>query len=190
MAEAVRLLGVKETLYELKRVQPEVYAELVNDIKSIVQPAITAIDRVIPRFAPLSGMEHSGRSSYGPVKITPRVTPSGTSFMMGQTAKLVQIEVMSTGNRYGLELVDMAGRGSGRGRRPKTRTRPYAYKNGVRQHNLNGQGQRMIENLPGGGKGSRYVYPAVEDVFPAVQAGVLRSLDSAASKINRKLDRI
>ena len=48
----------------------------------------------------------------------------------------------------------------------------------------------MIENLPGGGKGSRYVYPAVEDVFPAVQAGVLRSLDVAASKINRKLDRI
>jgi hypothetical protein len=189
MAEAVRLLGVKETLYELKRVQPQVYAELVDDIKSIVQPAITAIDRAIPRFAPLSGMEHSGRSAYGPVKITPRVTPSGTSFMMGQTAKLVQIEVMSTGNRFGLELVDMAGRGTGRGRRPKNRTKPYTYKNGVRQHNLNGQGQRMIEHLPGG-KGSRYVYPAVEDVFPAVQAGVLRSLDSAASKINRKLDRI
>jgi len=189
MAEAVRLLGVKETLYELKRVQPEVYAELVNDIKGIVQPAITAIDRAIPRFAPLSGMEHSGRSAYGPVKITPRVTPSATSFMMGQTAKLVQIEVMSTGNRFGLELVDMAGRGTGRGRRPKNRTRPYAYKNGVRQHDLNGQGQRMIENL-GGGKGSRYVYPAVEDVFPSIQAGVLRSLDNAASKINRKLDRI
>jgi hypothetical protein len=189
MAEAVRLLGVKETLYELKRAQPQVYEQLVDDIKSIVQPAITSIDRAIPRFAPLSGMEHSGRSAYGPVKITPRVTPSGTSFMMGQTAKLVQIEVMSTGNRFGLELVDMAGRGTGKGRRPKNITRPYAYKNGVRQHKLNGQGQRMIENLDGG-KGSRYVYPAVEDVFPAIQAGVLRSLDTAASKINRKLDRI
>jgi hypothetical protein len=190
MAEAVRLLGVKETLYELKTVEPEIYAQLVDDIKSIVQPAILAIDRAIPRFAPLSGMEHSGRSSYGPVKITPRVTPSATSYRMGQTAKLVQIEVMSTGKRFGLEMVDMAGRGSGRGRRPKPVTRPYEYKNGIRQHKLNGQGRAMIANLPGGGTGSRYVYPAVEAVFPVVQLGVLRSLDVAASKINRKLDRI
>jgi len=190
MAEAVRLLGVKETLYELKTVEPQLYAELVDDIKSIIQPAITAIDRVVPRFAPLSGMEHSGRSAYGPIKITPRVTPSGRSYMMGQTAKLVQIEVMSTGRRFGLELVDMAGRGTGRGRRPKSRTNPYPYKGGTRSHDLNGQGRGMINNLPGGGKGSRYVYPAVEAVFPLVQAGVLRSLDAAAAKINRKLDRI
>jgi hypothetical protein len=189
MAEAVRLLGVKETLYELKTVEPQLYAELVDDIKSIIQPAITAIDRVVPRFAPLSGMEHSGRSAYGPIKITPRVTPSGRSYMMGQTAKLVQIEVMSTGKRFGLELVDMAGRGTGRGRRPKSRTNPYPYKGGSRSHDLNGQGRGMINNLPGG-KGSRYVYPAVEAVFPLVQAGVLRSLDAAAAKINRKLDRI
>jgi hypothetical protein len=48
----------------------------------------------------------------------------------------------------------------------------------------------MIRKLDTKGKASRYTYPAAEASFLKVQAQVLRTVDVAVSKINRKLGRI
>jgi hypothetical protein len=44
----------------------------------------------------------------------------------------------------------------------------------------------MIRNL--GSTPSRYVYPSVEQQLPQIQADVFKSLEIAASVINRKLN--
>lgn len=196
MSQSVQLIGVKETLRQLQAVQPEVYKQMVADVKVIMQPAISAIEARVPKVSPLysvrrgkNGMEHNGRSAYAPVKVTPRVTPSGTT-SIGTEAKFVQIEIMSIGKFYGFELIDMAGRGTGRGRRPKNITREYEWKNKTRKHILNGQGEAMIRKLNTvSSKPSRYAYPAVQDSFPRVQAQILRTIDTATGTINRKLER-
>jgi len=198
LGNSVELFGIKETLDQLRAVRPEAFKAMVDDIKQITSPAVTAIESAIPKIAPLSGrmrngktgggMTHSGRSAWGVPQVKTKVTPAARAYF-GTEAKLVQIQTTTSGKAYGIELADMAGRGSGRGRSPKSETRVYAYKGTTRKHRLNGQGQAMIRALPGS-KGSRFIYPAVEDKFPQMQAQVLKSLEKAAAKINRKLDRI
>lgn len=187
MVDSVQLVGVKETLAELKRVQPEVYKQLVKDIKRIAQPAVTRISNAIPSVAPLSGMNHNGKSAWSDVKVDVRVTPSSRAGMGGTEARLVQIETKSTGDHYGVEMADMAGRGSGTGRRPSNLSKPFERNGKTIRYTKNGQGQAMIRNLRG--SASRYVYPSVELVTPQIQSEVLQSLDKAALSINRKLDR-
>ena len=188
MVDSVQLYGVKETLNELKRVQPEVYKQLVRDIKQIVSGAVTKVRSEIPAVAPLSGMNHNGISAYAAVKVTTRVTPGGRAGLGSTEARLVQIEAKSVGKNYGFEMADMAGRGSGSGRRASNMTRPYTRNGKSVSYPKNGQGQRMINQL--GKKASRYVYGPVESDLPAIQMEVLKSLDVAASLINRKLDRL
>lgn len=180
MAESVTLVGVKETLAVLRNVEPDAYKQLNKDIESILAPAKSTIKRAIPSVAPLSGMMGNGRTSWSQVKVK-----TAKSLTAKSGSKLVQIVAKST-DGVGFEIADMAGRGSGRGRNPKTITREYGYKGGTRRHRLNGQGQAMIRNLSA--EPSRYVYPSVEHMLPQIQADVFKSLEIAAAVINRKLD--
>lgn len=188
MVESVQLVGVKDTLAELKRVQPAVYKQLVKDIRRIAQPAVTRISNAIPAVAPLSGMNHNGKSAWSDVKVGVRVTPGSRAAVGGTEARLVQIETKSTGDKYGVEMIDMAGRGSGTGRRPSNLSKSFERNGQTIRYRKNGQGQAMIRNLRG--SASRYVYPSVELVTPQITAEVLQSLDVAAASINRKLDRL
>lgn len=194
MAESVTLVGVKETLAVLRTVEPDVYKQLNKDIETILKPAKQNIKRAIPSVTPLSGMMGNGRTSWSQVSVK-----TSKSLIAKSGSKLVQIVAKST-NGAGFEIADIAGRGSGRGRNPKSVTREYAYKGGTRRHHIDGQGkknpnriyrygtqgQALIANLSG--KPSRYVYPSVEQQLPQIQADVFKSLEIAAAVINRKLD--
>lgn len=182
----VQFIGAKEALTTLKQVQPDVYKQLVKDIKSIVSDAVSEIKKVVPTVSPLTHANHSGRTSYQPVKVTPRVTPSARA-SFGNKARLVQIETKSVGKYIGFELIDMAGRGGWLQRQSKTRT--YAYKGTTRSHKINGQQAGMKKKL-GSGKGSRFVYPAAEAMIPAMSVEVAQAIDTATAKINRKLNRL
>jgi hypothetical protein len=130
-------------------------------------------------------MMGNGRTAWTGVRVNTVKDFRATS--RGSSARLVQLKAEGFPGA-GFEIADMAGRGTGRGRRPKSETRVYPYKGGSRSHKLNGQGQKMIENL--GGKASRYVFPAVESMMPEIEVKVLKSIEVAAAEINRKLDRI
>lgn len=180
MAESVTLVGIKETLAILKNVEPEAYKQLNKDIERIVQPAKSQIVKTTPFLAPLSGMMGNGRTAYTGVRVK-----TSKSLTARSGSRLIQLRAEGFPGA-GFEIADMAGRGSGRGRRPKSVTRAYPYKGGTRTHRLNGQGQAMIRNLPS--KASRFTYPAVEKMMPQIQADVFKSLEVAAAVINRKLN--
>jgi hypothetical protein len=179
MADAIVIKGAKEALTILRNTEPLIYKQLNKDIERIVKPAKTQIVSTTPFLAPLSGMMGSGRTSWTGVRVK-----TVKSFTAKSNSKLVQLRVEGFPGA-GFEIADMAGRGSGRGRRPKDRTRVYPYKGGSRSHRLNGQGQAMIQNLSG--RASRYTYPAVERMLPNIQTQVLQSIEVAAAEVNRKL---
>jgi hypothetical protein len=186
ISNEVQLVGAKEALTALRDVEPETYKQMVTDIKFIVEPAVSAIERTVPKVSPLTHANHNGRSAFKEVKVTTRVTPSARA-SFGTKARLVQIETHSVGKFFGFEMMDMAGRGGWKQR--KLKTRPYEYKGGTRTHKINGQQTGMKKKL-GSGQGSRYVYPEVETMIPVMSLKVKSVIEKAAAKINRKLGSI
>jgi hypothetical protein len=199
----VRITGVKETLRLLDAVQPGSIKELRKDVRRIAAPAVTAIRSNLPATAPLSGMNHYGRTRYAGAKVKSELITWDKKTT--NTSALVRISVQSPGLATGLEIVDMAGRrtmkqgpqlpyeykGRGRiggsGRQNPTRSRPVVRRgNSVPfSYRINGQGKAMIQNL--GGIPSRYVYPPLTVTILGVRDEMVKILDSYVGRINQKL---
>lgn len=199
--QPIKFLGVRETLKVLQEFEPTIYKQLRKDIRRHTAPAISAIKSQVPSVAPLSGMNGNGRTAWSGATATTSITPMQRSRALGSTtANLVAIIGTGANGQYGFNIVDMAGRGTGRGRRPRSITKPYPYKGGSRAHHIDGQGvkapnrnykystqgQALISNLPK--KPSRYFYPAIESQLPSIISSVAQSLEDAAKQINKKLE--
>jgi hypothetical protein len=199
----IRIEGVKETLQLLDAVQPGSIRELRKDIKRIAEPAVTAIRANLPKTAPLSGMNHYGRTRFAGALV--KANLDLRAHRLSNSHSLVRIEVISPGDAVGLEIADMAGRrtmmhgprlpyeykGIGRrggsGRQSPTKSRAVVRRGNSRQfqYRINGQGKGMTDNL--GGVPSRYIYPALAGKVDGIAADMLRTLDAYAAKINQKL---
>ena len=184
----VTLVGVPEVIRQLEFLIPGAVTAMKKELRKIALPAISSINSSIPAIAPLSGMRHSGRTQYGGAKAGFKV-PVTKIIKDADTHPLVQISVRSPTGSAGFAIADMAGRGTGKGRRATTlsaevkrgNAAPYRYKK-------NGQGQAMIRAL--GKQASRYVYPQVERSLPSMEMASLAVLDKYAAQVNRKIDRI
>jgi hypothetical protein len=203
VATTIRIEGVKETLQLLDAVQPGSIRELRKDIKRIAEPAVTAIRANLPKTAPLSGMNHYGRTRFAGALV--KANLDLRAHRLSNTHSLVRIEVISPGDAVGLEIADMAGRktmmhgprvpyeykGRGRiggsGRQSPTKSRPVVRRGNSRQfqYRINGQGKGMTDNL--GGVPSRYIYPALAGKVDGIAADMLKTLDAYAARINQKL---
>ena len=193
--EIVKFYGVREMIGYLQNFEPAVYAQLRKDFRRIASPAVSAINSTVPPVSPFAGRRkdgfsnHSGRTAYSGATGSLNITPFQRSRGPGSTtANLVAISATGKNGQFGFNIVDMAGRGTGRGRRPKTRTKPYDYKGGTRTHALNGQGRAMIDAL--GGRPSRYFYPAIESKLPEIRREVAVAVEKVAAEYNRKIGRM
>lgn len=166
---AVEYKGLDETLRLLKDTEPEIYKQLIQDIRQAVEPGAKRIEERTPKVSPFAGrrkdgMTHGGRTGWSPVVALVQVTPFGYK---GSGGSRRVVSILATGSQgVGFDIVDMAGKKGG-----KTPS-----------------GRAMIRNLPG--KPSRYAYPAVEAEMPQITENITNIIDVAAQKINRKLDRI
>ena len=202
MANQIRIEGVKETLQLLDAVQPGSIRALRKDIKRIAEPAVSAIKANLPRTAPLSGMNHYGRTRFAGAQVNAQLDLRQRE---SNTHSLVRIQVISPGDAVGLEIADMAGRrtmahgprlpyeykGRGRiggsGRQNPTRSRPVVRRGNSRafQYRINGQGKGMTDNL--GRVPSRYIYPALAGKVDGIADDMLNTLETYANKINQTL---
>ena len=203
MIDPIKVQGVRETLQLLDAVQPGSLTALRKDIVRLTEPAVSAIRSRIPATAPLSGMNHYGRTRYAGAKVKAKLDLRNSIY--GNNISLVKIEVASPGLAVGLEIADMAGRkqmqhgprlpyeykGRGRiggsGRQNPTRSRsvvrrgnsaPFSYR-------ITGQGKGMMDNL--GGVPSRYVYPALAGKVEGLASAMLKTVESYTAKINQKI---
>lgn len=202
--QTIRVEGVRETLQLLDAVQPGAIKELRKDIKTIITPSLTAIKSRVPSTAPLSGMNHYGRTRYAGPKVTSKLLLGASRYK--DTTPLIRIEVEADKDSAGFEIADMAGRRtmaqgpqleysySGRGRRGgsgrqlPTKSRPVVRRGNTREfsYTINRSPKRtFMQSL--GGTPSRYVYPPVENNLPAIAAAMLKTLEGYAARINQKL---
>jgi hypothetical protein len=201
--DTIKVQGVRETLQLLDAVQPGSITALRKDIRKIAEPAVSAIKSNLPKTAPLSGMNHYGRTRFAGAKVVANLNLK--RYITSNTYSLVRIEVISPGDAVGLEIADMAGRKTmmngpaikyeykGRGRIGGSgRQRPTSSKPVVRRGNsksfsyrITGQGKGMTDNL--GGIPSRYIYPALAGKVTGIADDMLKTLDAYAAKINQKL---
>jgi hypothetical protein len=203
VADQIRIEGVKETLQLLDAVQPGSIRELRKDIRRIAEPAVTAIKSNLPKTAPLSGMNHYGRTRFAGAQV--KANLDLRQHRLSNSHSLVRLEVISPGDAVGLEIADMAGRrtmqhgpalpyqykGVGRiggsGRQKPTKSRPVVRRGNTRtfQYRITGQGKGMTDNL--GRVPSRYIYPALAGKVQGIADDMLKTLETYANKINQQL---
>lgn len=187
--DVVKFYGIKETLNVMKTIEPEIYKQLRKDIRGIVAPAVSNIKSQAPSVAPLTGMNHNGRTAWTKPKVTVNITPAQRSRALGSTtSNLVAITATGEGRKVGFDIADMAGRANNPGKYSKTRRFTDPYTGQTVQRKVNGQGVGMIDNLAG--RASRYVYPAIEKQLPFIRSQVAVTIEKAADSINRKLMRL
>jgi hypothetical protein len=201
--QSIRIQGVKETLELLDAVQPGSITALRKDIRRIAQPVVTAIKSNLPKTAPLSGMNHYGRTRFAGAKVSAQLLLRG--WASRDTIPLARLAVVSPGDAAGLEIADMAGRKSmmngprltyeykgrgrvgGSGRQKPTKSRAVVRRGNTAtfQYRITGQGKGMTDNL--GGIPSRYVYPALADREETLALDMLKTIESYTDRINQKL---
>jgi hypothetical protein len=201
--DPIRVTGVRETLQLLDAVQPGSIKELRKDVRRIAEPAVTAIRSNLPATAPLSGMNHYGRTRYAGAKVKAELQLRDNK--MSNTSSLIRLSVESPKDAAGLEIADMAGRrtmkqgpklpyeykglgrigGSGRQNPSRSRSVTRRGNSAPFSYRINGQGKAMIRNLSR--MPSRYVYPPLTIAILGVREQMIKTLDQYVGRINQKL---
>lgn len=188
--EIVKFYGVKETIREMRKVEPEMLKDMRKSIRQITKPGVSAIKSNSPKVAPLSGMANNGRSGYTTPKVTVQITPSARSGFGKTTANLVAITATGSGKQYGFDIADMAGRAGNAGKYPMTRRFVDPRTGEIVRRRVNGQGANIIRVLNSRyGPASRFVYKNLEDKLPAIRREVANIIDRTMMDFTRRLNK-
>ena len=207
MAETYRadiiVSDLKRLIRRLNEIEPELAKSMRREWKEIVEPARGNLSAKIKsngipmrgfrkRLSPVSKTwNNRGQSSR--VFVQMRAGNRVVGQMRNQTVMRLVIRNAAT------VIADMAGR-TGASRTPKgTKTDWYVYpsatsftenqKPGFRRHTVTTQGDQMLQNLGGWGRGgaSRVAYPAVEKTLPDVRDKLLTNINEYVALTNREL---
>jgi hypothetical protein len=164
MVAKIDVEGVQDTIKILRQFEPELYKQLIKDIKNEpgMNAALSGIRSRVPSVSPLR-MNHNGRTSYKVPKVSTSVTPSRRLDIANERS-IVTIQTVSPKNGVGFEIIDMVGRGRNAGSR---------------------KAQGMRKKL--GGAPSRYVWKGFEERREGVTRAVISILDKYSETINIKL---
>jgi hypothetical protein len=165
MQSSIKISGLKETIRELKKLDPELLKQMRRDIKKEpgIVNAMSAIKSAAPSVAPLSGMMHNGRTGYGKPRVSTSFRP-GVRLDRAKQRSIVTINTVSPKNAIGFQIIDLVGKGS-RGNSPKA--------------------QGMKSKLRG--QPSRYVWNSVEGKQPAMAQAVLNIIMDYSKRANVRL---
>lgn len=121
-----QVVGLKETLRDLNKLDKELSKEIRKDIRQTVQPLADAINNSIPGGAPLSGMAHNGRTGWNQrKKVVVKLDTRKPRRYVDRPGRLVTNVVRVTTKDAPTAIVDMAGRAGGsQSRAPQARRRP------------------------------------------------------------------
>lgn len=218
---AMKLTDYKGLVKDLNTIDPTLVKGMKAEFKTIAKPVADEIKSSIAKVnksGPLGprknprlggsrpGFDNSGRLAWGRKAKLNGARPFPADSTLTQIAPrykrrnaqyraIARVRTRSAGTG----LADMAGR-SGRYVNSKARTRPYEinlFGKGIvtRTHRINGQGERLIDNLNSGASGklkssaSRYIWPAAEKATPKFQAEAKKVLEKNYDIINRRLAR-
>ena len=205
VSHTIKVQGVREMIQLLDAVQPDSVKELKKEFRQIALPVVAAIKSNIPSTAPLSGMNHYGRTRYAGANVKTELALGNSIRSQARPLATIVVESPVKSGAFGLEIADMAGRKSmmngpaltydykgvgrvgGSGRQKPTKSRKVVRRGQTAEfsYRITGQGKGMTDNL--GGIPSRYVYPALAGKEDQLVADMQRTLDKYSQKINYKL---
>jgi len=121
-----QVVGLKETLRDLNKLDKELSKEIRKDIRAVVQPLADAINAEVPGGAPLSGMDHNGRTGWNNrKKVAVKLDTRKPRKYIDRPGRTVTNVVRVTTKDAPTAIVDMAGRAGGQASRaPQARRRP------------------------------------------------------------------
>lgn len=121
-----QVVGLKETLRDLNKLDKELSKEIRKDIRKVVQPLADAITASVPAGAPLSGMAHSGRTGWqNRKKVAVKLDTRKPRRYVDRPGRTVTNVVRVTTKDAPTAITDMAGKaGGGASRAPQSRRRP------------------------------------------------------------------
>jgi len=165
MQSSVKISGLKETIAELKKLDPELLKQMRRDIKNEpgIVNAMSAIKSAAPSVSPLRGMRHNGKTGYGKPRVATSFRP-GVRLDNAKQRSIVTINTTPPKGAIGFQIIDLVGKGN-RGNSPKA--------------------QGMRAKL--GGQPSRYVWKSVEGKEPAMALAVLSIITNYSNKANVRL---
>ena len=183
-----KVYGVDQTIATLRLVEGNFVNTARKDLRNAAEPVATNIMSWIPDAPPLSGMKHSGRTSWNRSNIKATVKTSFSKRAARNEHSLVSIWVggkKGTKGAAGLQIADMAGR---RNKVSTGLSRKYEKNGRTVRHKLNGQGAALIDNLGARySSPSRFVWRGAMSQLPKVTSDVLVILEKVSAKVNAKL---
>jgi len=111
----MQVKGLGETLRDLGKVEPDLRKKLNRQIRDVVKPVLDEINNEIPKQAPLSGMEHSGRTGWAKrknvvLKIDAR-RPRRNVNAVSSSKQVSLVKIITKGAP--VAIADMAGKAGG-----------------------------------------------------------------------------
>ena len=168
-----QVTGLTETLRDLNKLDKELSKEIRKDIRKAAKPLADKINQARPGQAPLSGMNHRGRTGWNNRKpVAVKLDTRKPRRYVDRPGRSVLNVVRVTTKDAPTAIVDMAGRAGGNASRaPEPRRRP----NFVPALN-----SRL-------GPASRFMWPTAEDEIGAVQAEIMDIVQKVEKIMNRDL---
>jgi hypothetical protein len=168
MSATVEVIGVKETLRDLRTLEPELRKQFNKDAKKVAEPIVSDAKRRYPAQL-LSGMARNwsvrGRQIF-PYSQT--AAARGVSVKVDTGRRSTNVITVIQKNPAAA-IIDMAGKGNG-----SERKQP--------------QGDRFVSALTlNFGQPSRVMWPAAESRLDQVQAAMVEWAMAAAEEVNKKL---
>lgn len=183
-----KVYGVDQTIATLRLVEGSIVTAARRDLKNAAEPVATNIMSWIPDAPPLSGMRHTGRTSWDRSNIKATVRTNFSKRAAKNEHSIVSIWVggkKGTKGAAGLQIADMAGK---RGQTSRGQTRPYTRRGKSQTHNINGQGAALMNNLSSRfATPSRFVWRGAMTQLPKITSDVLVILEKVSAELNAKL---
>jgi hypothetical protein len=187
----ILVTDVRQLQRKLKEIDPNLRKHLLRDVKGVGKKAESKIKSAIPTISPLRASNSSGRLAWNSqvnskgqmvaankTQVQFRTSGSGRS----ATTSLVAVKVVAPMTIIA-DIAGRSGRAMNQGYRGSGYTRQFM-RNGVMvRMRLNGQGDGMIKKLGGGA--SRFVWPALIQDKPQLEAEVRAVLDRYMAIANR-----
>ena len=166
-----QVVGLKETLRDLNKLDKELSKEIRKDIRKVVQPLADAITASVPAQTPLSGMAHSGRTGWqNRKKVAVKLDTRRPRRYLDRPGRTVTNVVRVTTKDAPTAITDMAGKaGGGASRAPQSRRRPNF-------------SRALTARL---GPPSRFMWATAEDKIQDVQ----REMDPIIKRVERIMNK-
>ena len=169
----IQVQGLKETLRDLQKLEPETRKQINKDIRRTVKPVADHINNNIPSAAPLSGMDHNGRTGWNrrravAIKLDAR---KPRRYIDKPTRTLTSVVRITTKDAP-TAIVDMAGKAGGTtSRAPVSRRRPNFD---------NALSSRL-------GPPSRFMWRDTEQLIEVAQHELVAIIRNVEEEVNRDL---